>query len=374
MSTDDLFVIDAVAHAYNLPEENFADARAAGAITELAYALASGTPDPRYAVPREVYVSDWSVEDTAALLFHESITDAAIMHPLPIYAYKDGLVSIEKAAEARQKYPNRFIGAYACVDPLMGDRAIRSLEQQVDMFHPLGVKLYPTSWSRETPKNYRMDDPEIMFPFYEKVGELGLRVVAVHKAVPTGPLPMEDAYGTRDVEGAAYAFPDLNFEIVHGGLAFMEETAWLMAGHQNVWLNTEIWNIVLERRPRRFAQLLLDLMSVGGMEVLDRVMWGSGTVLYHPRPTLEAFLEFEIPEDLLEGGTLFEPVGQLSSEQKSNILGRNCARLHGFDLEAARRAIQNDEFSRGAGEPLPEPYSTTSRAADIANAKAPVNV
>lgn len=372
MATDDLFVIDAVAHAYNLPEDNFEDPRAAGAITELAYALASRTPDPQYAVPRDIYVSDWSVDDTAALLFHESITDFAVMHALPIYAYKDGLVSIEKAAEAREKYPNRFIGAFACVDPLMGDKAIESLKHQIDLFDPLGVKLYPTSWNSGTWENYRMDDAKVMFPFYEKVGELGLKVVAVHKAIPTGALPVEDAYGTADIEGAAYAFPDLGFEVVHGGLAFMEETAWLLAQQENVWINTEIWNIVLERRPRQFAQLLIDLMRIGGMPILDRIVWGSGTVLYHPRPTLEAFLDFEIPEDLLEAGALFEPLGQLTMEHKRNILGRNYARLYGIDIDAALKAIEGDEFSREPGERLPEPYSTTSRAAELAAARGAV--
>jgi len=296
------------------------------------------------------------------MLFHESETDVAIMHPLPIYAFKDGLSSIEKAAEAREKYPNRFIGAFACVDPLRGKEALESLERQVELLDPLGVKLYPTSWNGDTVRNWTMDDEQIAFPIFQKAGELGLNTVAIHKAVPSGLVPIGDAYGARDVEGAAFHFPDLRFEVVHGGLAFVEETALLMSRHQNVWINLEIWNVVLLRRPRVFARMLTDLLNNGGMAVVDRLIWGQGATLVHPRPALEAFMEFQIPEDLLETRGMFEPLEQLTLEHKRNILGGNYARLHGIDLEAARKAIAGDEFSRPAGQPPAEPFSKTSKA------------
>ena len=45
-------------------------------------------------------------------------------------------------------------------------------------------------------------------------------------------------------------FPDLTFEIVHGGMAFNEETAWLLGRFPNVWVNLETLNIVLVKRAR----------------------------------------------------------------------------------------------------------------------------
>lgn len=373
MATDDPFIIDAVAHPYNFREDNYGDSPyarvAASATAELAWNLVSAPPDPRYALPRSAYMSDWSVDDTAAMLFGESTTDVAICHHLPIYAFKDGLVSMEKTAEAREKYPNRFIGAYAGVDPLQGKDALRSLERQVDMFDPIGVKMYPTSWSGDTVRNWKMDNPEVVYPILEKASELGIKVAAVHKAVPIGPVPLEDAYGARDVENAATAFPDLNFEIVHGGLSFVEETALLMARYQNVWINLEIWHIVLQRRPRVFAKLLLDLLSVGGTPVLDRLMWGTGTILHHPRPTIEVFMDFQFPDDLLEGAGMFGPIDQLTMDHKLNILGRNYARMHNMDIEALRQGVGTDKFSRKADEPLPDPYSTTSKAQEIREGK-----
>jgi predicted TIM-barrel fold metal-dependent hydrolase len=362
---DDAFVIDAVTHAYNHTPENFADPVGAGAIAELAYALAMNPPDPQYALPREVYLSDWQVDDLANLLFRESHTDVAVFHPLAISAFKDGYVALEKAVEALEKYPSRFIGAYACVDPLEERKAIESLERQVELLKPLGLKLYPTSWSGGKPVSWSMDDPKLIYPLYEKAAELGLRHVAVHKAVPIGPIPVGDAYDPSDLENAATTFPELSFEIVHGGLAFLEETAWLLARFGNIYVNMEIQNIIVERRPRTFGNILLGLCHVGGSAMLDRLFWGSGGTLHHPRPGLEAFWEYEFPEDQLDNAGLFMPIKQLTKQNKIDMLSGTYARLHGLDLDAMKSATQDDEFSRAPDDDFPEPYSTISRYDEV---------
>jgi predicted TIM-barrel fold metal-dependent hydrolase len=369
MSADGIFIIDAVAHPYNFEAANYGDDRlshnSAEATAELAWALVAAPHTPEYALPRSAYMSDWSVDDTAAMLFGESQTDVAVCHHLPIYAFKDGLVSIEKTAEAREKYPNRFVGAYAGVDPLRGKEAIASLEHQAGLFRPDGVKMYPTSWSGGTVRNFRMDDPEITYPILEKASEMGIKVAAIHKAVPIGPVPVTDAYGAKDVEGAATAFPDMNFEVVHGGLSFVEDTAWMMSRYPNVYINLEILNIVLLRRPRTFAKILIDLLAVGGAPVLKRLMWGTGTILHHPKPTIDAFLDFQFPEDLLDGAGMLGPIAPLTMEDKADILGLNYARMHGWDVEKLKANIGTDQFSRAAGEAIPAPYTTGSKAQEI---------
>lgn len=372
-AADDAFIIDAVVHPYNFAAANYGEDHlshaSSEATAELAWALVAAPHTPEYALPREAYMSDWSVDDTAAQLFHESRTDAAIIHHLPIYAFKDGLVSIEKTAEAREKYPNRFIGAYAGVDPLQGADAIKSLEYQATLFRPDGVKMYPTSWSGQTVRNWRMDDPEVTFPILEKAAEMGIKTAAIHKAVPIGPVPVTDAYGAKDVEGAATHFPDMNFEVVHGGLSFVEDTAWMMSRYQNVYINLEILNIVLLRRPRTFAKILIDLLSVGGPPVLKRLCWGTGTILHHPHPTIEAWLDFQFPEDLLDGAGMLGPIPQLTMEDKADILGRNYARMHGWDIDTLRSNIGTDEFTRQPGQDLARPYTTGSKAAEIEKAR-----
>jgi uncharacterized protein len=355
---NDMFVIDAVTHPYNHLPSNWADPAGGGAITELAYGLAANPPDPAYAIDREAYLSDWQVDEMANLLFHESDTDVAVVHPLAISAFKDGYVSLEKAAQAIESYPNRFIGAYACVDPLEEKGALKSLEEQVDLLKPLGLKLYPTSWSQGKSVSWRMDDPKLIYPLYEKAGELGLRHVAVHKAVPIGPIPVGDAYNPVDLENAATDFPDLHFEIVHGGLAFLEDTAWLLARFQNISVNMEIHNIIVERRPRTFARILLGLMHVAGASVLQRLFWGSGGTLHHPRPGLEAFVDFEFPQDMLDDAGLFLPIPQITDEDKAGMLAGNFARIHGLDIDSLRQGIDGDQFAREAGAPPADPWTT----------------
>ena len=335
---DDLFVLDAVAHAFNLAESNYAHLDHAAAITDMACAVVGDPPAPEYALPREAFARDWPAVDTANMLFAESDTDVAIFHPLPITAFKDGMCGLERAVEARERWPKRFIGAYACTDPLRGKQAFDDIQAQVELLDPMGLKLYPSSWQNNQVQLWKMDDPKIAFPIFERAAELGLRHVAIHKSIPLGPAYAGDAFEPGDVEGAAVHFPDINFEIVHGGIAFTEETAWLLARHPNIYVNMENLNIILARRPRTFAKILLGLMHVGGPAVLDRLFWGTGTMQYHPRPCLEAFLAFEFPQDLLDDAGLFAPIPQITHEKKRGMLAGNYARVHNIDLTAARAA------------------------------------
>ena len=235
------------------------------------------------------------------------------------------------------------------------------MEEQASLHKPLGLKLYPTSWDGKGPVSWRMDDPKLIYPLYEKAQSLGLNTVAVHKAVPIGPFAVGDAYNPNDIENAASDFPDINFEIVHGGLAFMEETAWLLARFGNIAINMEIQNILIERRPRAFAEVLLGLCRVGGADMLERMFWGTGGTLVHNQPALEAFNKFEFPEDLLDSAGLFKPIRQITEQDKVNIFAGTFARLHDLDLEALKRGVASDEFTRAPGAPPKPPFSTQGR-------------
>jgi hypothetical protein len=82
----------------------------------------------------------------------------------------------------------------------------------------------------------------------------------------------------------------------------------------------------------------------------------------HPRPSLEAFVTFQIPDEVRERvGTFFE-IPQLTDEHRRKILGENLARLHGFDIAELAKGIEDDEFSDTQGKELPVPYSTTPLA------------
>jgi uncharacterized protein len=181
-----------------------------------------------------------------------------------------------------------------------------------------------------------------------------------------GPTPM-DAMNPVDLENAATDFPDITFEIVHAGLSFLEETAWLISRFPNIYVNMEIANIVVERRPRAFAEYLLGLCRVGGSPMLERLYWGTGCTLVHPQPGLRAFLDFQIPEDMLADAGLFGAIQQITIEDKRRMLSGTYAALHGIDVDAALARIRGDEFDRPDGAPLPAPYSTITLAGEKAS-------
>jgi predicted TIM-barrel fold metal-dependent hydrolase len=361
---NDIFVLDAVAHSFNMSPENFAEPKYAKPINELQAGLFAGQPPGYDLEPRATEV-DYPVEDTAGILFKESYTDVAVFHPVPIFFYKDGLSSFDKALEAVTRWPNRFIGSYITVDPMRPD-PLGEMERQFEAISNVskvfGLKLYPIGYHEGTTTPWQMDDPKVGFPLYEKALELGLHTVAIHKSLPLGPAPNGQAFSPVDVEGAASAFPDITFEIVHGGMSFTEEVAWLLGRLPNIWINLESFNIILMLRPEMFGELLAGLLGVAGESALDRMYWGSGANNCHARPGLEAFIDYQLSDDQRSRHGIFAPIPQLTMEHKRAILGGNFARLHGVDIPALAEAIKDDEFSRATAGGLAEPYSTTTLA------------
>lgn len=350
MSENGYFVLDAVTHAFNVAEENYFDYEGAKAMATMAAGFASTAAEPEYQIPFDTWTRNWSVDELANILFRESRTDVAVYHPLPIYSFYDGLSSLDKAFEALEKYPSRFVGAYCCVDPMRGQEALDELERQVERFAPfggpLGLKMYPASWHNGNVGYWKMNDPAIAYPVLEKAGELGIRHVAVHKSIPIEPIEFKDTFNPMDLEGPAVNFPEINFEIVHGGIAFVEETSMLLARFPNVYVNMENLNMVVARRPRVFAESMLGLMHDGGKGVMQKMFWGTGTTQYHPRPCVEAMAAFAFPEDLLDSYGLYMPIGQITREDKQGLFADNFARLR-------HQAVGWEGLQRLASVPIP---------------------
>lgn len=359
---DDMPVLDAVVHAYNFNPSNYNGELGEQVVAAIygslfAYAEEGMVPE------RDYYIRDWSIEELANMMFLESETDLAVHHALPLYAFKDGGCSFEKTLEAKKRWPERFM-TYAGIDPMQGDAALEELDQQAEELEPLGLKLYPNSWLGTEVRDWRMDDPEIAFPAFERAQQLGIKVVAIHKAVPLGPLPLEP-YKVDDVDRAAIAFPGLNFEVVHGGMAFLEESAWQLARFPNVFVNLEITSALLARRPGAFGHAMATLLQYGGELAMQKIVWGTGAMGFHPAPLVRKFArEFQIDEDMVERFG----IPQMTPEAKKAVLAGNYARMAGIDLESRMAAIADDEFAQrraeNGGEAAP-PFSTTMAAGHV---------
>jgi len=347
---EDWVVVDGVVHAYNLSQDNYAS-HLTPIFNEAVLAFHNALSPAEYRLGREAYLKDWSDEELERVLFLESPVDFVAYHALPLFDYyKDGMSSIEKGAKLKERNPRRVI-LYGTINPFEGMRALDDLEVQVKKYGIRGVKLYPAHYYRGKTLPLRLDDPSFGIPLIEKVIELGIKVIAVHKAVPFG-LSHQKYYRLDDVEEVANRYPEVKFEIVHGGFAFVEETAFLLARFLNVYVNLEITSGLIINQERRFAEVLGRFLEVGAE---DRIIFGSGCVLYHPRPVIEKFIKFKMPDDMVrEYG-----YPQVTDEVKRKILGENYLRMHGIDPDEVRKI--NDKWSIERAKGLREPWSTVKR-------------
>ena len=151
---------------------------------------------------------------------------------------------------------------------------------------------------------------------------MGINHIAVQQSIPHGPSYAGNAFHPGDVEGAAMASPDIAFEIVHGRIAFTEETAWMLDRYPNITVNVETLNVIIANCPPTFAALVLGMMHVGGEAMLDRLFRGTGTMQYHPWIYLEDLVAFEFPPDVLDNAGLVAVIPQITKLMDSDATRR----------------------------------------------------
>jgi predicted TIM-barrel fold metal-dependent hydrolase len=258
--------------------------------------------------------------------------------------------------ELKRRHPDRIF-LYGGISPLQGKKALDDLDQQIDEWGIIGLKLYPVDVIDDTVQVLRFDDRDRLYPILERCRKRGIKVIAVHKAMPLGAVAM-DPFKNSDVDYAAIDFPDLIFEIVHSGFAFLDEAAFQIARFPNVYVGLESTATLAVKHPRKLARILGEFMMMGGAK---KLFWSSGASSPHPRPVLEAFARLQMPADMIEG----DGYPPLTDEIKADILGRNYARVHGLDLEAIRARIAEDDLSRERITGIAPPWSRLATPHEI---------
>ncbi len=360
---DDVFVIDAIAHCLDFSNENCVKG-AGEPLQNLIYGLHATWNPPDQVVTQDMLLWAMPPEVLARTLFLESNIDFAVTHHIPIYSwFSKGAVTREQNEALVSQWPHRFVG-YAGVDPTQGiDVAIEQLDEQMRACPQLsGLKFYPAAVNPY--RSFRLDDQD-MFPLYERVAEHGIKNIAIHKAVPLGPVPL-DPLRVDDVGFAAHYFPELNFEIVHAGVAFVEETAIPLGQYPNVYANLEVTTGWLAAAPGRFEEVLAMFLHWGGKE---KIFFSSGAMILHPHDILEKFWNFEFSQETLDKFG----IEQLTKDDKALMLSGNYARLLGLDLADIQRRISDDEFTRERRETgLQPPWKNLREAYGRAEEKAKV--
>lgn len=327
----DAFVFDCVAHVFNFEKSNALGSPGEMFSNHLYAFHAALTPSGETVLPPESFLRNWRPEEIDEMVFGQSDTDMLVAMPLPLTdLYQDGLSAWERCTELARLRPDRTV-FWGSVNPLEGKRALDLMERQVNEFGAKAFKFYNVRYDYGEPFPWRMDDPKVAFPVFEKARELGVKVIGVHKGVPLGPQPIEHTQ-TWDMDGAAAAFPDINFVIYHVGLPFLDEVCWQLIRYPNLYASLAATINFIVRAPRQFAETLGKLLFWCGE---DKIIYGSEAPIFHPQWALKAFWEFEIPEDLQQG----YGYPALTEQAKRKILGENLLRLHGIDLAQAKARV-----------------------------------
>jgi predicted TIM-barrel fold metal-dependent hydrolase len=241
--------------------------------------------------------------------------------------------------------------------------------------------VHPTSWkgytigdplSPQTTKYpFRLDDENLMYPFYEKAVKAGITTVCIHK----GLLPKDYATsipnawryaGVEDVPKAAKDWPQIRFVMYHAALrAFLEDPdaelaefertgqiSWVTDlariptehGVTNVYADLGTCFAVSATSSPRFCAAMMGTLIKGLGS--DHVFWGTDSVWYgSPQWQIEAFRRLEIPEDMQKRFG-FAPLGPPEGVVKAGILGYNAARFYGLELHTDLSPWQQDGIGR----------------------------
>lgn len=368
-------VVEGTCHTYHVTEENALNPPAVGTGNGLFEIINALHPDG-YEMPPEKWFKDDTAAELADLLWLETDVDIARYMSTKLTDYfADGMNRLDTGVELREEYGDfRVPTVMGSVNPLADD-VLEEMERQVTEQDVDGFKLYPSFFEDGQTLDMRLDNPDVGVPVIEKAVELGVPHIAVHKSVPYGQTNFR-TYDVGDVEDAASMFPEVTFEVVHAGLSFLDETKFLLQRYPNVWANLEITTFLVAESPMNFAEVLAELLVWGGPE---RIIWSTGPTAVHPQPLIEAFWEFQFPEQLLDDG-----VPPLTDEIKRMILGENALRMMGEDPDdvrsrlediddaVARRRAEQDERPEpwasiaptGASEPMQQPRARQRVAGD----------
>jgi uncharacterized protein len=349
-------VIDAVGHTYDLSEENRQPHVPPEALRQFIGWLygwgheAMESTEPGYLLTYDEFSGGWTTEELLRLFFVESDLDMVAMHSVNFFdLFKRGANPWPQSLQIKAAAPHRVL-LYAACDPLADRSSELELMEQRAQEGADAFKFYPVNGlqdDRGRPVMYSFAD-ESIFPFFQKARDLGIRHVAVHKAVPTSPGSNEQDR-PDDVTAAAAAFPDMTFEVVHSGWAFLEDCALQLELNPNIYANLECTANTAVRMPRRFAKSVGPLVRAAP----DRVLFGTGAPLGHPQPIIDAIESFQMPDDLLQEG-----LPEFTDQIKRGLLGENMARMHGIDVESLKAKVAADEFAALRQDYLknPEPW------------------
>ena len=142
----------------------------------------------------------------------------------------DLLAANEKVAEAMEKYPDRFIGAYHIDSTETIMKNVEKLEYYVKTWQFKAIRIEPFML-RKNP------DDKYFYPFYAKACELDIAVQLQVGNTANKYYPMETGRPVY-VDRVAMDFPDLRIICGHIGWPWTQEMIAVAWRHPNVYIDT----------------------------------------------------------------------------------------------------------------------------------------
>jgi predicted TIM-barrel fold metal-dependent hydrolase len=330
---DDMFIFDSVVHMYDNSDYNIVGAEGAHVAENLA-GFAKLFATPQYPYKDNFLGNVLDTDEAYRLLFEESDTDIAMAQTVPLFGWwRDGFSPAQRQYAFKEAHPDRVVFCGG-VDPLYQgiEGSVRELERQVVEWGAKSFKFYQ---AHRKGLSWRVDDPKLAYPLWEKCLELGINTVQFHKGVPFGNERMEDLK-PNDIQDAATDFPDLTFIIHHLGDPYVDESISLAARNPNIWLALSAWVNIYPIMPKRaLDQIGKALVYVGP----DRLLWGSEAFIWpNVQGYIDIFANLEMPEELQSD----YGYPALTRDIKRKIFGENFARLLGIDVEAKKHELYGE--------------------------------
>src|SRR6266511_4082602 len=312
-------------------------------------------------------------------VYYDSDTSLALLSGAPFDDPSWWLLSNEQIVRAREII-NDFAGsrrllAHTVITPKQPGW-MEEVDKAIAVYKPDSLKSY-TIGDPLSPSKYpwRLDDEQVMYPFYEKSVKAGINTICIHKGLLPADYQKSWAqawqYNTVwDVGKAAKDWPQMNFVIYHSALRmFLEPPDAMFAafrktgridwatdlaeipskfGVTNVYgeIGTSFATCAVSSPPLAAALVGTLVRGLGA----DHVMWGSDSVWYgSPQWQIEAFRRLEVPVEMQKNNK-FAALGAPDGLVKSAILGGNSARLYRIDVKSAQSAITTDKIAAIKGE------------------------
>lgn len=325
-------------------------------------------------------IEDLKFENYYKEIFLDSDTKVALISGAPSEIPHDWFLTNEMAVAARDRV-NREAGsrrmlAHAVIQPGAEgwlDAVDRDIALRPDAFkgYTIGDNTH-----KDLARPWRLDDEQLLYPFYEKAAAAGLRNICVHKGLfpPSAAQRhpnLEEYAGVGDVARAAKDWPDLNFLIYHSGyrlgptgeswaafersgrIDWVTDLAEIPERHgvTNVYGDLgQVFANTIIAEPRLAAAMLGTLIRGLGA---DHVIWGTDAVWTgSPQWQIEGLRRLEIPEEMQRAHG-FAPLGAADGPVKNAILGGNAARLFEYERPPVVDALDRRKAEYLASGPAP---------------------